>query len=352
MTKNHKRIKNVKEFETRLIPENTVKQRIIKLIITTIAVFLLFNTVFFGRMLYNASNEPINKEARAYLHSAEGVNVLYIIPLTKTFGFDNILTVPFYSIRDYLYQKGLGKLKPDDGEREYWWWRIRFNEFYSIYVPFVSRWEEYTPLPTNSQFIKLKNKENEVYNHIKLLIHSKPYDKTELKDKYYMLTQSVYYYTDYMFFYESKYKRILHIDINDKKLHRLKDIYEAYESYKEYARKYESEGVKQLYSKPNLKIRESLAEAHILRELLESTYSQPVYNCDSPYMDELIKNQYKLLDYLYKYGDKLNVFEYNNFAFDLRIYTTKETEEKCKKSNSFQKWDKYADKLVEFYNHK
>lgn len=103
------------------------------IVIFTILNILIFTPIILGQ--FKNSKYPV---ARAYLKSAFMVERLYIIPLSNLFGYGNPLTWGFYPIKDGLYNAGMAKLPKDEGEREIWWFNIRFVEFKTVVQPTLS----------------------------------------------------------------------------------------------------------------------------------------------------------------------------------------------------------------------
>lgn len=100
-----------------------------------IKLFILFNVLIFALVIATNSIGRPYPIAKVYLSSATTVFYVYIVPSTKIFGPYNILSKPFFPVVNFLYENGMKYLPDNDAERQIWWSRIRFNEFYHCVQP-------------------------------------------------------------------------------------------------------------------------------------------------------------------------------------------------------------------------
>ena len=144
-------------------------------------VFILINILL---LLSTSISGLLQKEYRmqnALLRPADFITKAYIYPLSKIFGYENILTLPFYAVRNLLYNKGISLLPNDSPEKIVWWYSIRFVEFASVDEPGLrDRFIDGKEI-TDRQTIKLKNWNDEIYNQI-LLLKTADLSKTIYKD--------------------------------------------------------------------------------------------------------------------------------------------------------------------------
>ena len=165
---------------------NTKSSKVAKVFLKILIIFLIINFFIFTPMVINQLKSPRYPVARTYLKSAFMVNQLYIIPLSKMFGYGNPLTWGFYPIKETLYKIGMSKLPKDEGEREIWWFNIRFVEFKMVVRPALAnsfkRDTTFVPLPT-WQVKSLKKWNNELYSHILSFPKAKISDSTYKKEK-------------------------------------------------------------------------------------------------------------------------------------------------------------------------
>lgn len=159
-------------FKSLFDRENNNKKmnKILKAITNFIIVFIIINLFIFVPLVVKQLKSPRYPVARAYLKSAFMVNELYIVPLSKIFGYGNPLTWPFYPVKEVLYNIGLSKLPKDEGEREIWWFNVRFVEYKTVVQPalmnsYTYNDKTYVPLAT-WKVNSLKKWHNELYSHI------------------------------------------------------------------------------------------------------------------------------------------------------------------------------------------
>jgi|GEM_PF-4519837 len=109
--------------------KNRKKRLLGKVCLCILLCFIGFNVlVFSGVIRHHVDKGPYHR-ATAYMAASFGVNFFYIYPLSRTFGYKNFLTKPFYFFRDSLYEKGYALFPEDAAEKEMWWFLIRHSEF-------------------------------------------------------------------------------------------------------------------------------------------------------------------------------------------------------------------------------
>lgn len=81
-----------------------------------IVIFLvIIHLLAFGIPIVSQSYGKPYAKAKSYATAATTINIIYIFPLSKAFGYKNIFTLPFYSLRDYLYNKSISLYPVDEG---------------------------------------------------------------------------------------------------------------------------------------------------------------------------------------------------------------------------------------------
>lgn len=157
--------------------------------------FLLFNlNVFLIVGFANSLFRPYSI-AKFFLSNAVAVNTLYIFPLSKLFGWNNIFAKPFYPVRELLYQTGLFFLPKYEGERESWWFAVRFKEYDDFVLPAL--YKLHTIRATYWDFKNLNKIEkynDEVYEHILKLATLKIRDKHLRSRRYNQLVITLWKY--------------------------------------------------------------------------------------------------------------------------------------------------------------
>lgn len=134
--------------------------------------FLYLNIMAFAGAIIPAlsMSYPVEK---AMMRSAAAINDIYIFPLSKIFGIHNVLTTPFYAVRDKLYYTAYNMYPKYETEKETDWRAIRFLEYNTLYGPWFMKYYKSNPamLFKNNDLV---NWTDEIYSHAILISQSKP----------------------------------------------------------------------------------------------------------------------------------------------------------------------------------
>lgn len=325
------------------------------LLIGLIVAFILFvgiNVLIFVPVVFRESKDTINKEARIYLASAYTINKVYIFPLSNTFGFLSPVTKPFYMVRNFLYKKGMDKLAPADGEREWWWGRIKEQEFVELYMQAMFDWNYQNILPKKKADELLKM-EDEVYTHLLSIPNAEPYDKSLKKEKYLMFIETGYRYATYFSYLPDEFLRDYNEDYTNIQIKHFKNVYDVYLKYKDFAIKNEKESIEFVPKSNELAMREPEFISQLLSHLLYSLDKKNNLSCDCEYLKVLTSTQSDILDYLIKNSNKISY----DYLLDLDVQTTpfgysKETEIRCQNSTTFKAYKKFLERKNKYDNRK
>ena len=138
-----------------------------RIIIIFVILFVLINIAIFTPFINAELKNKKYPKQSAILISSHLITRIYILPLSKSLGYKNILVLPFYYLRNYLYNKGISMLPANSPERECWWYNTRFLEYASVVDTTISEWFSSHKKPFSEREIKdINNWNNEVYNHI------------------------------------------------------------------------------------------------------------------------------------------------------------------------------------------
>lgn len=165
------------------------KKKVKKILINIIIFIIAINIIIFLPITFNQLKIKKYPVARAYLMSAYTVDLIYVIPFSKIFGFENPSAKIFSYVKDTLYKTGISKLPQDEGEREIWWVNTRLFEFESIVQPFLEKVylsgdkDHPAIVLSNSQLTSLQNWDDELYSHILTLPMAKISDPEFKKKK-------------------------------------------------------------------------------------------------------------------------------------------------------------------------
>lgn len=322
------------------------------LLIGLIVVFIFFvgiNVLIFVPVILKESKGNINKEARIYLISAGLVNNFYIIPLSEKFGFLNPMTKPFYMTRNFLYKKGMNKLALNDGEREWWWFRIKEKEFVLLHLETLLKWNPLNVLPKNKAD-ELLRMEDEVYTHLLRIPDVKPYDKTLAKEKYMMFIETAYRYSFYAGILPGKFKNDYNLDYSDREIEHFEKLYNTYLKYKNYTEKQDKESLQFFIEKKKFETREPVFIAQTLYTLLSELYKKNALSCNCKYYEPLAQNQTFISNYLIKNYTHIDIETYNVLVAELYpFYDAQEISKKCRNSDAFIPYQKYLQKREDYY---
>lgn len=141
--------------------------------------FIAYNLLIFVPVINKEKQNKLYPEARTYMVCAKTVNDMYIYPLSMLFGWDSLITKPFYLIRDKLFDTGYSKFPKDEGEKELWWFSIKFEEFDKLVENNLCNWAQNKIMP--GRLVNKRNKfiewNNEIYKHLDLMAKAKIADK-------------------------------------------------------------------------------------------------------------------------------------------------------------------------------
>ena len=146
------------------------RENFIKNLKILVLIFVLINVMVFANIWTQQCLSKVNVKAKLYMSTAAMINTMYIYPVYKIFGWGNELgdtiVLPFCAIRNHLYNQGLKNIPENDGEREIWWFVIRFSEYDKFVVDTSYKMlNEHFPFSSRIDN-QIKRFNNEVYEHI------------------------------------------------------------------------------------------------------------------------------------------------------------------------------------------
>lgn len=213
--------------------------------------FLLFNLVVYGKVASKQAIGRPNVIAKLCMSGAVTLNTIYIFPLSKILGYQNIIVKPFYLARNVIYQSGLYFLDNNDAEREMLWYIVRYNEFEELIVPQIDRYIDDKP-SINPAF--LVEWIDEVYQHIKTIPLNSFKDEWFNSRRFNIFCDIVWNYVALRPALLSQLageNENLHPFLKDKKeISRIEDVLRDFMDFRGRARAQEPEGLKYFYSLP------------------------------------------------------------------------------------------------------
>lgn len=254
-------------------------------------IFLIVINIFaFSVPIFQHSYKKPYAKAKAFATAAATINIIYIVPLSNLFGYKNILTSPFYPIRDYLYNKSISLYPIDEGEREMMWFRVRYYEYDKLIHPLVQDIGG-APGPSDGKEQILLVWQDELLNHLKPFSSLKVSDPELRKLRF---NQFINYALSAYWNREFVVGTILYTDINAKyadpilrnseELKKLESVLYYYEKMKKYAEKYEPEGLDYFYHQTMNEYIEEVLKYEIAQLMITSQMVNKKLDCNGKYV--------------------------------------------------------------------
>jgi hypothetical protein len=272
---------------------------------------IIYSIIFTGDILKNIGSPFFIP--RSCMSIAESITYFQILPLSKIFGVNNPLTIPFYLVRDGLYYTGRFFYPKGEGEKEIWWYRIKWAEYITIIHPEVLNYCLYWRR-NNIFFNKnsLKCWDNELYNHIKPFAKAKISDPKFRKEKFtdfISLIRTSIGLTEMTYdavIVEVDVKRGIHNPafFDEKHAQKYDKVYKIYEQLKKYS--YQSERDSYDYFFKNPKYYESEIKYDLSKKIVAVKYVENKLSCDDPYLFIMAKSHKELNDYYNTHTGKLS----------------------------------------------
>ena len=284
-------------------------KRILKFVI----VFTIINTfIFLPLFIYKVKAEKHYPVARAYFTCAMKFDLLYIAPLSKVFGHGNIFTWPLYPIKDAFYDLGMKNMPEQEGEREIWWFNIRFVEYKLVIEPAIYDWDmlrtkvdKTIPKWEEKSFAKWND---ELYKHLNSFPDANISDKKLKKEKlirYIDLLDSYYWNTTALHSkLEEQKGRKQPIWADKMYSDRYEGLIKKFEDFKEYSKKYEPESYKYFEEKKQYK--EEAIIYSLAKGIIGSKFQRKILTCKDPMINVFADNHTKLRDYEKEHKNALN----------------------------------------------
>ncbi len=317
----------IKDFIKNEFPKIFKKTAIktIKVIGVFLIFFIILNSLIFTPIVLTQLKSKRYPVARAYTSSAFRINQIYIYPLSKIFGYGNFLCWPLYPIKDYLYNTGISKLPPNEGEREIWWFNVRFTEFKLIVEPTLSdsytyNDKTYKPLPAWQ--VKSFTKWNEeLLSKIKSWPNIKISDPKLKKEKLmrFLDIASTYRRTSAILWTKLKITRSDYIKrknvnlpgVSKELIEQYKDVINIFNRFKLYSKKNEKDSYE--YFQKMKKYEEEKFLLNLGRTILRSKMQKEALTCEDPMVYFYAENWKKLKGYYdqnekdLKFGENLSL---------------------------------------------
>lgn len=258
--------------------------------------FFLNICAFLGVTLPNIG-QPYSKE-KMMMQSSALITGIYIIPLSKILGNHNILTWPFYAVRDKLYNTAYNMYPKDEAEKEIQWYAVRHTEYQMLYRSLLGNFT------TNPKKLA-NNKEmwqwtDEFYKEAMLLAHEKtnqPYFNKYIYRNYIGIVSQ--YLDDRPLLFRARdsysYKNLLN---DPKEIERFNTILVTSEKLKKEFQENNTESLNYFLDNPNIFPQEFLNRHEILVYLLANKYLNQNFYCNDTLIEKYIDTRNEMINYL------------------------------------------------------
>lgn len=293
-----------------------LNKKVIVAIGLVLVAFVVLNIAILAVIIPKEIKGKPYPEARKFMVSAEFVNMVYIIPLSQVFGWENPATLPFYWTRDSLYNKGMSLFPADEGEREIWWQDIKELEYMAVVDRQFTDFDLYGKKFSEKQINKFEKWINERYDHLKplatLKIKNPEYRKQRLER---FLQTAIYVSMNYRNVCQDlkarRYTPTLQmpVPLDDEQLKKIEDLYFLYEDLKTYSKEHEKDSYEyflKIKRHQDLELRLQLASY-----VIETKFVENKLTCDDPFLKIFAETQKEILDYRRKHRKELSSGEIN-----------------------------------------
>lgn len=280
--------KNIKEYK--------IKGKIISKYF--LILFILLNLVCLAGAIFPAIGQPYSKE-KMMMRTAVIINHLYIFPLSKVFGNHNVLTVPFYAVRDKLYYTAYNMYPKNEAEKEIQWYAVMRSEYKTLYHPMYLKYFKINPEKLANNDI-LWRWTDEFYNNAMLL------SKESTKQPYFnqfifsnFVGEIFNYLEDRPLLFLAKdnrnYTNFLSSEIE---IDRLNNILITFQRLENDFRKNNLVSLNYFLKDNNVYCQEFLIKHNLLVYLLTSRQYNQTFNCVDPLITQYVDNKKEMINYL------------------------------------------------------
>ncbi len=296
-----------------------ITKKIFILLFILALIFIVINTIIFTSAYQEALKKEYYPDAKAYLACADLINEMYIFPLSNKFRWDHPITKPFYKLRNKLYNIGLSKLPPGEGEREVWWYEIRYKEFREVVESCLV---EYGLKKKPRKFLFEKVNDfiawnNELYEHIELIAKANISDKTYKEQKLFMfitlarLAEAMERVLEGKLEEERQIKKGIfkgnHIYQGEKFVKKFDKAFLVYKDLIKSSKESEKDSYRYIFDNPKRKIWDSILRHDYALSILQSKYFvSKTFSCNDKYLKIFADAQKEIRTYYYANRENLS----------------------------------------------
>jgi len=284
-------------------------------------IFISFNIFVFKTVIDYYSKNSKYPEARAYMASALEMNIIYIYPISKKFGWDSLITKPFYFVRDKLFDIGYSKFPKDEIEKEYWWYAIKYKEFKKLVKKNQSIWGlNFDSYSRDIMYLDTKREnfiawDKELYNHIDLFAKAKITNKTDkdvAKQKLSKFVDLMHGYINENIILEMRLENDRQVKLGirknvglylpDSQVVIYDQLYKKYLATVEHSKKYEKESYEYYLSRPDYWLNGEMFVYNLSLDIIQSRFYGNKLRCDDPYLKINVDTHKKIREYYFNHN--------------------------------------------------
>lgn len=273
-------------------------RNILKKVKILLLVFVWLNVCVFAAAIIPNIKQPYPKE-KMMMQSAAIITIGYIIPISKVFGNHNILTVPFYAVRDKLYDTAYSMYPKDEAEKDNQWYAVKYPEYHALYHPLYLKYFKTHPekLADNKELWKWTD---EFYNNAKALSIEKTNQPDFNKYIYARYVGSLSQYLEdrpLLFLARDNYSYVnLLNDPNE--INRFNNILITSEKLKKDFQKNNPDSLNYFSENPNISPQEFINKHEVIVFLLTNKKIKNKFSCNDSLINKYHSNREEMINYL------------------------------------------------------
>ena len=244
--------------------------------------FIVINLIVFLTVVSKQSFGKDNIKAKLLFSTSATVNIVYLIPTEQIFGWDSLISKPFSSLRNFLFDKGVENLPKGDGEKYSWWFVIKYSEFQKVVAPVISKYSidrEYLP---DDKIAKLEKLTDEIYKQIEPFAKSKINDKKLRERKLNTINAIIFGYYNDRYILMSRTNGEL--SFQPQEMYKFEKLLNIYLALKKYSEKNEKDSYDYFFTKTRRAMYDPLILHKLSQTVIDSKILNNKFDCNDPYL--------------------------------------------------------------------
>jgi hypothetical protein len=105
--------------------------------------FILSNIIVYITVASNQTIGRPHKGGKLFISGALVLNIMYIFPIDKVFGYESVISYPFRILRNFMFEYGISLFPEDDAEGALSWFVVKHVEFEKFVAPEIKKYYEH-----------------------------------------------------------------------------------------------------------------------------------------------------------------------------------------------------------------